>query len=160
MISSCESKRATKEVTIKKFTHSWCYYNRMVQCPKIQSLCSLGLSANQPAVLFSHTKSAPATSQSAVLFSHNKSAPATSHSQANTARCEISLLPPGLSPSTVLTRLSRSRPWAVSKVKGGPIHVPFEIFEGEAIRQVFMWKHQSLAEATGIDCPLLCMPNP
>ena len=27
-----------------------------------QSLCSLGLSANQPAVLFSHTKSAPATS--------------------------------------------------------------------------------------------------
>jgi len=52
-----------------------------------QSLCSLGLSANQPAVLFSHTKSAPTptTSQSAVLFSHNKSAPAISHSQANTA---------------------------------------------------------------------------
>ena len=48
-------------------------------------LCSFGLSANQPAVLFSHTKSAPATSQSAVLFSHNKSAPAISHSQANTA---------------------------------------------------------------------------
>jgi hypothetical protein len=47
-------------------------------------LCSLGLSANQPAVLFSHTKSVPATSQSTVLFSHNKSAPAISHSQANT----------------------------------------------------------------------------
>jgi len=47
------------------------------------------LSANQPAVLFSHTKLAPATtSQSAILFSHNKSAPATSHSQANTAWME------------------------------------------------------------------------
>jgi len=31
-------------------------------------LCLLGLSANQPAVFFSHTKSAPATSQSAVFF--------------------------------------------------------------------------------------------
>jgi len=47
------------------------------------TLCSLGLSANHPAVLFSHTKSAPATSQSALLFSHNKSAPAISHSQAS-----------------------------------------------------------------------------
>jgi len=37
------------------------------------------LSANQPAVLFSHIKSAPATSQTTVLFSHNKSAPAISH---------------------------------------------------------------------------------
>ena len=46
---------------------------------------SLGLSAKQPAVLFFHTKSAPATSQSAVLFSHNKSAPAISHNQTNTA---------------------------------------------------------------------------
>ena len=36
-------------------------------------LRSLGLSANQPAVFFSHTKSAPATNQPAVLFSHNKS---------------------------------------------------------------------------------------
>ena len=54
------------------------------------SLSSLGLLANQPAVVFSHTKSAlatspPATSQSAVLFSHNKSAPDISHSQTNTA---------------------------------------------------------------------------
>jgi len=48
-------------------------------------MCSLGLSANQPAVLFFRTKSAPATSyQSAVLFSHNKSTLAISHSQANT----------------------------------------------------------------------------
>jgi len=39
----------------------------------------------QPAVFFSHTKSATAisTSQPAVLFSHNKSAPATSRSQPN-----------------------------------------------------------------------------
>ena len=51
------------------------------------SLCSLGLSANRREVLFSHTKSAPATSyQSAVLFSRNKSVPAVSHSQANTAK--------------------------------------------------------------------------
>ena len=57
--------------------HCWIKLDR-------QSLCSLGLSANQPAVLFSHTKLAPATSQSAVLFSHNKSAPAISHSQAST----------------------------------------------------------------------------
>jgi len=54
------------------------------------SLCSLGLSANQPAVVFSRTKSAlatspPATSQSAILFSHNKSAPAISYNRANTA---------------------------------------------------------------------------
>jgi len=41
------------------------------------------LLANQPAVLLSHTESAPATSQSAVLFSHNKSAPATRHNQPN-----------------------------------------------------------------------------
>jgi len=34
-------------------------------------------------VVFSHTKSAPATSQPAVLFSYSKSAPATSHSQQN-----------------------------------------------------------------------------
>jgi len=40
---------------------------------------------NQPAVFFSHTKSASATSHSqpAVLFSHNKLASATSHSQPN-----------------------------------------------------------------------------
>ena len=39
-----------------------------------------------PTILFSHTKSAPATSyQPAVLFSHNKSAPVISHSQTNTA---------------------------------------------------------------------------
>jgi hypothetical protein len=45
------------------------------------------LGTNQPAVLFSHTKSAPATNyQSAVLFSHNKSAQTISHSQANTAK--------------------------------------------------------------------------
>jgi len=42
---------------------------------------SLGLSANQPAVLFSRTKSVLATNyhQSAVLFSHTKSAPATKY---------------------------------------------------------------------------------
>ena len=45
----------------------------------------LAYQPKQLAVLFSHTKSAPATSQSAVLFSRNKSAPAISHSQANTA---------------------------------------------------------------------------
>jgi len=49
-----------------------------------KSLCSLGLSANQPAVLFSHTKSPSATTQSAVLSSYNKSAPTIRHSQANT----------------------------------------------------------------------------
>jgi len=38
------------------------------------SACSLGLSANQPAV----------------LFSHNKSVPAISHSQANTVNEEVS----------------------------------------------------------------------
>ena len=42
-----------------------------------QQYCSLILIQHQP----------PATSQSAVLFSHNKSAPATSHSQANTTKC-------------------------------------------------------------------------
>jgi hypothetical protein len=36
------------------------------------------LAPSQPAVLFSHTSSAPATSQPAVFFSHNKSASATS----------------------------------------------------------------------------------
>ena len=41
------------------------------------TLCSAGLSANQPAVLFSHTESAPVTSQLVVFFSHNKSVPAT-----------------------------------------------------------------------------------
>ena len=46
-------------------------------------LCLLGLSANQPAVFFSHTKSAPATSQPAVLCFHNKLTPATGHSQTN-----------------------------------------------------------------------------
>ena len=42
-------------------------------------------SHSQPAVLFSHNKSASATSHSqpAALFSHNKSASATSHSQPN-----------------------------------------------------------------------------
>jgi hypothetical protein len=35
------------------------------------------LSASQPAILFFHTKSAPATSQSTVLFSYNKSASIT-----------------------------------------------------------------------------------
>jgi hypothetical protein len=40
------------------------------------------LVASQPAVFFSHTSSAPATSQSAVFFSHNKSASATSHQPA------------------------------------------------------------------------------
>jgi len=39
--------------------------------------------------LFSHTKSAPATSQSAVLFSQNKSALAISHSQANTQNAMV-----------------------------------------------------------------------
>ena len=51
-------------------------------------MCSLSLSANQPAVLFSHilNQHQPLyTSQSAVLFSRNKSAPAISYSQANTA---------------------------------------------------------------------------
>jgi len=46
------------------------------------TLCSLGLSANHPAIFFSHIKLALATSQSALLFFHNKSAPATSNSQA------------------------------------------------------------------------------
>ena len=46
---------------------------------------------SQPTVLFSHTKSAPATSQLAVLFSHNKSAPAISYSQANRAIVEVPL---------------------------------------------------------------------
>ena len=45
-------------------------------CSADMSLCSLGLSANRPAV----------------LFSHNKSAPAISHSQANTAMNEEWLL--------------------------------------------------------------------
>jgi hypothetical protein len=36
------------------------------------------LAASQPALLFSHVNSAPATSQPAVFFSHNKSALATS----------------------------------------------------------------------------------
>ena len=66
--------------------HPFLSYSYM--CP--HSLCSLGLSANQPAVLFSHIKSAPATSQSAVLLSHNKSAPAISHSQTNTAIVQCS----------------------------------------------------------------------
>jgi len=50
----------------------WYYYSL-----NLQPLCSLGLSANQPAVFFSHIESAPATSQPAVFFFHNKSAPAT-----------------------------------------------------------------------------------
>jgi len=47
------------------------------------SLCSFGLSANQSAVFFSHTKLASVTRHAVVLFSHSKSAPATRHSQAN-----------------------------------------------------------------------------
>jgi len=42
------------------------------------SLYLFGLSANQPAVFFSHTKSASGISQPVVIFSRNKSAPATS----------------------------------------------------------------------------------
>jgi len=45
--------------------------------------------ASQPAVIFSHTKSASATSQPAVLFSDKKSAPATSHSLPNRAIRQI-----------------------------------------------------------------------
>jgi hypothetical protein len=45
----------------------------------LDSLCSLGLSANLPAVFFSHIK--PTTSQPAIFFFDNKSAPVTSHSQ-------------------------------------------------------------------------------
>jgi len=51
------------------------------------SLCSAGLSAGQPAVFFSLTKSASITGQQpppAVLFSYNKPGPITNHSQPNT----------------------------------------------------------------------------
>ena len=60
----------------------YCGLKISTQTRFIYSLCSLGLSTNQPAVFFSHTKSALAIShQPAVLFFHNKSAPATCHSQ-------------------------------------------------------------------------------
>ena len=53
-----------------------------------QALCSLGLSANQLVILFSHIKSTPATGQLAVLFSHNKSSSATAkRTQRILSRC-------------------------------------------------------------------------
>ena len=57
------------------------------QLARYQKVSNSELGTKQPAILFSHTKSTPATSyQSAVLFSHNKSAQTISHSQANTAK--------------------------------------------------------------------------
>jgi hypothetical protein len=52
------------------------------------------LAASQPAVLFSHTSSAPATSQPAVFFSHNKSASATSHQPAERGPYHVNLVRP------------------------------------------------------------------
>jgi len=49
------------------------------------SSADIALFSWQSAVLFSHIKSASATSQPAILFSDNKSAPTTSHSQLNRA---------------------------------------------------------------------------
>ena len=43
----------------------------------LRSLCSFSLSANQPIIFSSLTKSAPTTNQSVVFFFHNKSASAT-----------------------------------------------------------------------------------
>ena len=61
------------------------FHHRFVRLacqPTSQQYYSLILNQQQP----------PATSQSAVLFSHNKSAPATSHIQVNTANDVMTLL--------------------------------------------------------------------
>ena len=57
-------------------------------------LCSVGLSASQPAKFFLtlNQHQLPISSQLAVFFSYNKSASATSHSQSNRAQNKAMLL--------------------------------------------------------------------
>ena len=82
-IVTCHGKHLKKfnSKTIIKFV-SIC-----IDISMMNSVCSAGLSANQLAIFFSHTKSASATSHqptSSIFFSHYiKSTPTASHSQSN-----------------------------------------------------------------------------